>query len=221
MGSLTQRLDDLTSLQGLNIQSALGYAQPMIIPFRNIVIVPGKAPFSRFTEFPQHAIAEAEEVITPAEIKAKEKQALSKLGDTFFQCPLSFELDGEQFKLPIDPIISVNGKNVITRRYVSKSDMRGSIKESWSQDDYEISIYGVLMAENHEELMKQVVKLREICEARTSVKVICDYLQNNDGFNINDIAIESYDFPFTKGMENQSFSIRAYSDDGYSLLEEA
>ena len=187
--------------------SALGYAQPMVLPFgKDITVIANKRI----------------EIVSQSELKSTE--GLSNLGDNFFQCPLSFmigEKNEEVWKLPVDPLVSVNGKNVIKRRYVAKSNAkenrRGSIKECWSQDDYEITIAGVLIAEDNASLVELMKKLREICDKDEAVKVVCKYV--NDSFGINYIAIESYDFPFTKGMENQSFTIKAYSDDSYELLE--
>ena len=188
--------------------SALGYAQPMVLPFRDIVVVSGKQI----------------NVSGDPAIEAEARAGLANLGSTFFQCELSFVTDEkkeEVWKLPVDPLVSVNGKNVIKRRYVAKSNAkenrRGSIKECWSQDDYEITIAGVLIAEDNASLVEMMKKLREICDKDEAVKVVCKYV--NDSFGINYIAIESYDFPFTKGMENQSFTIKAYSDDSYELLE--
>ena len=187
--------------------SALGYAQPMVLPFgKDITVIANKRI----------------EIVSQSELKSTE--GLSNLGDNFFQCELSFVTDEkkeEVWKLPVDPLVSVNGKNVIKRRYVAKSNAkenrRGSIKECWSQDDYEITIAGVLIAEDNASLVELMKKLREICDKDEAVKVVCKYV--NDSFGINYIAIESYDFPFTKGMENQSFTIKAYSDDSYELLE--
>ena len=41
-----------------------------------------------------------------------------------------------------------------------------------------------------------------------------------NGAQITRIAIESFSFPHTAGAENQQFSIKAYSDDDFSLLIE-
>lgn len=190
-----------------HMTSALGYAQPMVLPFgKDITVIANKRI----------------EIVSQSELKSTE--GLSNLGDNFFQCEMSFmigEKNEEVWKLPVDPLVSVNGKNVIKRRYVAKSNAkenrRGSIKECWSQDDYEITIAGVLIAEDNASLVELMKKLREICDKDEAVKVVCKYV--NDSFGINYIAIESYDFPFTKGMENQSFTIKAYSDDSYELLE--
>ena len=69
-----------------------------------------------------------------------------------YQAPLSVKLESEAewWMLPFDPVISVTGKNIIIRRNVLKADSnrRGSIKEIWSQDDYEINIAGVLIGED-------------------------------------------------------------------------
>ena len=195
--------------------SALGYAQPMVLPFRNIVVV-SKGSNDKYVYENVDTIRKPDE--------GEMEKGLSNLGDNFFQCEMSFmtgEKNEEVWKLPVDPLVSVNGKNVIKRRYVAKSNAkenrRGSIKECWSQDDYEITIAGVLIAEDNASLVELMKKLREICDKDEAVKVVCKYV--NDSFGINYIAIESYDFPFTKGMENQSFTIKAYSDDSYELLE--
>lgn len=200
-------LHEKTNL-ALHVTNALGYAQPMVLPFKDIVIVSGK----------QINVGS-----NPA-VEAKAREGLANLGDNFFQCPLSFmtgEKNEEKWNLPVDPLVSVNGKNVIKRRYVAKANAkdnrRGSIKECWSQDDYEITIAGVLIAEDHASLVEMIKKLREICDKDEAVKVVCEYI--NESYGIHNIAIESYDFPFTKGMENQSFTIKAYSDDSYELLE--
>ena len=184
--------------------SALGYAQPMVLPFgKDITVIANKRI----------------EIVSQSELKSTE--GLSNLGDNFFQCPLSFMIDGEEWRLPVDPLVSVNGKNVIKRRYVAKSSNRGSIKECWSQDDYEISISGVIIAEDAEKLAVHLSNLRKVCNMAESVEIVSEFLNNPSTFGINHIAIESYDFPFTKGLENQSFTIKAYSDDSYELLEEA
>lgn len=200
-------------------QSALGYAQPMVLPFRNIVVVTGKSVNGRnLTTDKINVLDKAADKGTDPVVEAKSRQALSMLGETFFQCPVAFNIAGGMWTLPIDPLISVSNKNVIKRRYVSKSKMRGSIKECWSQDDCEVTIAGVIIGADGGDCADKVSKLREICEKAEAVEIVCEYL--NTTFGISRIAVESCDFPFTKGMENQSFTIKAYSDDGYELLEE-
>lgn len=132
-------------------------------------------------------------------------------------CPMKIGLsESAMWQLPIEPVITIAGKNRIVRRSVLKQNdrtnfKRGTIKELWSQDDYEITIAGLLINGRAEQLPeKELMKLREFCEARQSLFV---HSQLFRVFNIKRIAIESYEFPFTKGVENQLFTIKGYSDE--------
>ena len=62
--------------------------------------------------------------------------------------PLEISLvDQEDWWLvPIEPLITLTGRNIIVRRQVSKGKIRGSIKERWTQDDYQVKIEGALPA---------------------------------------------------------------------------
>lgn len=133
-------------------------------------------------------------------------------------CPLYIKLtsesDNKWWMFPMEPVIAVNGKNNIIRRDILKvldgdSQRRGSVKELWSQDDYEVNISGVFRSFNGELPIKDISKLRGMCEARETIDVKSELLIK---FGIERIAIEDFQFPFTKGMENQIFSIKAYSD---------
>ena len=210
-----------------HVTNALGYAQPMVLPFRNIVVVSkgsnGKYAYDsvdaiRKPSDDKYAYENIDTIRKPDE--GKMEKGLSNLGDNFFQCPLSFIIAGVEWRLPVDPLVSVSGKNVIKRRYVAKSSNRGSIKECWSQDDYDVNISGVIIAEDAVKLAEHLSNLRKVCNMAESVEIVSEFLNNPSTFGINRIAIESYDFPFTKGLENQSFTINAYSDDSYKLLEE-
>lgn len=133
--------------------------------------------------------------------------------------PLDIQVPGKDkmWTFPWEPLITLKGKNVITRRRVAKSEKRGTIKEYWTQDDYEINIQGMMMDSFDEQRYpkEDVDVLRRICEARESLRVNCDLLEL---FNIKQIVIEDYDIPFTKGENAQGFTLKAYSDDLYNLL---
>ena len=131
--------------------------------------------------------------------------------------PLSLRLDvegAEEWLLPEEPMISITGQNLITRRHVSKGRLRGSIKERWTQDDYTVKIEGLLLGRDGRYPKNDVEQLRRHCEAG-KVKVLCPLLEI---FGITQIAIESWDIPFTSGTTNQNYEITAYSDDIYKLL---
>ena len=194
--NLAEEINESTNLSKMGVTQATGYAQPMILPWKEVVKV--------------------------KRMNGSVDQSSFNSDVALYQCPITFKLSNELsedgFTLPVDPLIGVSGKNVIVRRYVSKSDRRGSVKERWSQDDYDITITGVIVAKDAKELGDYVSKLKKYCEAKEAIHVTSDFLYSIYG--IDRIAIESYEFPFTKGIENQAFSIKAYSDDLYELLEE-
>jgi hypothetical protein len=151
--------------------------------------------------------------------KSRYKNAVSKLPASFFSVKTTLAAaGGRAFEMPVDPLISVSGKNIIIRRYVAKSRMHGSVKERWSRDDCEITIAGSFQDDDSGAAEDHVRSLLEICEHAGSIEITCEPL--NRQFGITRIVIESYDFPFTRGEENQQFTIKAYSDDNYILLEE-
>lgn len=204
---MIDKLYDSTSL-ALRSQNALGFALPPFVPFKTKVKVRGYAGDG-----------------TPLSDELQEAVDSGRLaiGETCWQVPVRLRLDSEPEKdggllLPLDPLVSVSGRNVITRRYVSKSQKRGSIKERWSQDDWEITIAGLITDDDNATTAAYMAELRRYCEARESIHITCDLLNNY--FDVTRIAIETYDFPFTKGIENQQFTIKAYSDDLYDLLIE-
>ncbi len=131
--------------------------------------------------------------------------------------PLRFQLEesgAKDWLFPVEPMISINGQNILVRRHVNKGAIKGSIKERWTQDDYTVRIEGVLMSREGRYPEDDVVQLRKFCEAG-HVKALCPLLEV---FGISQLAIESWDIPFTVGVTNQNYSIQAYSDDIYKLL---
>lgn len=142
-------------------------------------------------------------------------------------CPLMmrWESEGKDYwwQFPLDPVVSVRGQNEIVKRSVLKvktgdKERRGTVKELWSQGDYEVSIAGTLQSGKDGKLPEEALrKLRNYCEGRESVEVSSPLL---DIFGIKRLAIESFEFPHTAGMENQMYSLTCSSDDFYkeSLL---
>lgn len=148
--------------------------------------------------------------------EAQQQEAVANANGVPMQCPLWMRLEGDEWwLLPYEPIITINGKNVIAKKQVAKGKVRGSIKERWSQDDYQISISGILMNPKGTGYPDEDVKaLKRLCEA-AKVQVMCPLFEI---FSIDQIVIESFDFPFTSGPFNQAYTIGAVSDDIYKLL---
>ena len=148
-------------------------------------------------------------------------------GQQFFPLSLSIDEGKTFFRLPYEPLISISGKNVISKRRVAKwnadnvKQLTGTIKERWSQDDYEITITGVLMGSLLRGNVKDCFpiadfqKLKEVLTHAKQVKVNCAPLEL---LGINDIVIDDFSFPFTKGENVQAYEIKACSDFSYNLL---
>lgn len=133
--------------------------------------------------------------------------------------PLSFRLpDGSWWLLPVEPLISISGKNTIVRRNVAKSERRGTIKERWAEDDLQINIQGTLV---HSDLYtypsQELSTLYQAITQRKAIEVKNELLQL---LNVHQIVVETYSFPFSKGENVQNYSIDAYSDDLYELFIE-
>jgi len=153
----------------------------------------------------------------------KDNNSLNYAGKTNSQLQLQNQFplklshkDLDDFTFPIDPIITLSFKNVITRRTISKGKKRGSVKERWTEDDVDITISGVFI-NNDDAYPEEVNKVRAFFEQHSAIDVTCTLLNDR---GINQIAIESLNLPFTKGKNNQAFEIKAFSDDVFTLLIE-
>jgi len=136
----------------------------------------------------------------------------TRIGLNTMQVPITLEIPGEnrKFTFPTDPLVSVSRKNIVVRRQVLKSSFRGTVKERWSEDDYNITIAGVFNTDEYSCVEDYITELLILAKADKSIRIICPYL--NDTYEILNIAIESVEFPFTQGENSQKFTIKAYSD---------
>ncbi|MDH1880928.1 DUF6046 domain-containing protein [Empedobacter sp. GD03797] len=143
----------------------------------------------------------------------------------FFPFSFKKETDKSWFLLPWEPMINIEAKNIIAKRYVAKQGKSniGSIKERWAADDYDITITGTLFGLKErgkvEETYprKDMERLRDYLLSGEALQVNCEPLQI---LNINRIVIETMNFPFTKGENVQAYEIKAVSDFEFNLLIE-
>jgi hypothetical protein len=126
------------------------------------------------------------------------------------------ELNSDFWQAPIDPIVSVSGRNLITRRNVSKTqakNFRGSVKELWSQDDWSVSISGVFLGPTAADDLQMLV---EMVNYQGDVAMYCDLF---DRLEIYSLVIESFTFNEpSPGL--YKWSLTCVSDDSYDLLVE-
>jgi len=171
-----------------------------------------------FAAIPPYFIGRRKDIFTEAVEPYKVSERLSTSGIVYSVMPLKVRRinDGKWFTFPLEPLVSISGKNIIVRRNVAKSKASGTIKEYWSQDDYEVTIQGVLTSTNEALYPEDDAKsLLALFNERQSVEVAQDVLLI---FGIKYLAIESISAPHTKGVNNQNFEIKAYSDNSINLL---
>lgn len=167
--------------------------------------------------------------VTAEELEQQIWSASPKQTEDEQYVPLKMSVDGVNwFLLPYEPIISVSGGNEVVKRNVAKwnkdfTHKRGTIKERWSQKDYEITITGVLMGNQLDGRFEESFpredfqKLKALLENAGEIHVNCPLLEQ---LEIHKIVVETFDFPFSKGENVQGYSIKAVSDDSYNLLIE-
>ena len=131
--------------------------------------------------------------------------------------PLSLRLpkSGEsEWLLPLEPMITISGKQILVKRQVMKGKARGSVKERWTLDDYSVKIEGILIGQDGRYPEDDVRQLRKMCEAG-EVLATCPLLEL---YGISRLVIESWEVPHTSGEANQNYSLSCLSDDSYKLL---
>ncbi|MCD7935979.1 MAG: DUF6046 domain-containing protein, partial [Tannerellaceae bacterium] len=123
---------------------------------------------------------------------------------------------GEWITFPLEPIVSVTSKNIIVRRHVAKAKEYGTIKERWSQDDFEVTIEGIIVNPGEKTYPTgNIHELLALFREKQEIEVNQDMLL---ALGIKFLAIQSIDFPHTQGINNQRFVIKAYSDTQAELL---
>lgn len=172
----------------------------------------------RYGAIPPFFIPRREDIITQVYDANEIMDDYMAAGVVHSQMPMTlFAMNSQdRFLLPFEPLVSVSGKNVIARRKVAKSRESGTIKERWSRDDYEVTIQGVLTSADRRKYPSGYMRnLLDLFREQRSVEVEQAVLAV---FGIRFLAIESVNFPHTKGLENQNYEIRAYSDTPIELL---
>jgi hypothetical protein len=130
--------------------------------------------------------------------------------------PVEIGPPGKRFRFPIEPLVSVRGRKIITRRTIAKRKSVGSVKEVWSVDDYEITIAGQLYNPDFDGFPTELVStLNGIFLSTKMLDISCAL---TDALGIFNVCIESMDLPATPGIQRQDFVIRCFSDNDFDLL---
>lgn len=140
--------------------------------------------------------------------------------------PLTFKRPGtnQSYQFPYEPLVSISGGNsIITRKVAKAKNFIGTVKEHWSQDDYEITITGVMLGAIEKGSIEdcypieQFERLKEFCTHPSGIELYCEPLQL---LGISRVVVKSFSFPFTKGENVQAYEIQCLSDFTSELLLE-
>lgn len=141
----------------------------------------------------------------------------SDLTGSLFKMPLTIiNPDGEDWTFPVEPIISVTSRKIIVK--TPMPSLGGSVKEEIMEDDYLITIRGVLLNEDNDNYpVDQIARLEELKRTTGGLDVVNKLL--NVGFGIMRMTIEQIVY---EGAENsqtqQRFVISALSDRSVDLV---
>ncbi|WP_348824013.1 DUF6046 domain-containing protein [Flavobacterium aestuarii] len=141
----------------------------------------------------------------------------------YFPLSFSFTENGTKWTFPFEPMINITSGNSIVKRNVSKqgNKLTGTIKESWSRKDFDITVTGVLigsiMQGKPEDCFpkEHFIELFNFLKHSKEIYVYCHPLEL---LGITKVVVEDYSFPFTKGENVQAYELKLISDFSYSLL---
>lgn len=112
-------------------------------------------------------------------------------------------------------IVEVNLAKNIVKTELAGGRKKGTVKEQIGFTDYSVSIKGMIISADDRYPHDEVLELKAMAEASTSIAInhkLLVYL------GITNIVIQSIDFPNKQGFQNvQPFSISAISDEPYVL----
>jgi hypothetical protein len=121
----------------------------------------------------------------------------------------------QTIQLPNEPIIEISGSKTIVKTAVD--GQRGTFKELFAINDYQVSIKGIVIQEDGSEnypkdLLRQ---LREMCERQSAIQITCDL---TNIFGITQLVIENYSFPAVLGAQSwQPFILNCLSDFDFDI----
>ena len=119
------------------------------------------------------------------------------------------------YRLPNEPLIELSAQKRIIITDIDGND--GSFKELFSNGDMQVTIRGVLVYDDDPEAYPedQVRALRNVLEKKTHIEIVNRLTAM---WNVEHVAIESYNFPAVPGeLGMQAYEIRALSDREFKL----
>jgi hypothetical protein len=122
-------------------------------------------------------------------------------------------------QLPNEPTVSASMSKTVVETPLTGNSRRGTVKELISCNDYEITIQGVCIDQEHvnaypEEQVKEIVALFERNEALLVESLFTGYL------GITRLVLKTLDFAEMRGIQHsQAYKITAVSDEDFMLIQ--
>ena len=134
---------------------------------------------------------------------------------SIFGTPLFMPCKIDDFWLPNEPLITLNGGKRIVKTVVA--GLKGTVKEEIATKDYLITIRGIVVNNDTNDYPEdEVGKLRTLCEKQGSHTVVNKLFRI---FGIDEMAIENYNiFGIAGHQSQQAYQIDALSDRPVELV---
>ncbi len=125
-----------------------------------------------------------------------------------------------EMQLP-HPVISVSSRKLIIETPLT--ERRGTVKELINTEDYDITIKGFIIGNDHEFPEKEVAKLRAIYEKNIPMSIKCPltdiFLLRPDRSGSDQVVMREIKFPSVTGVKNvRPYELRMVSDEPFNLI---
>jgi hypothetical protein len=122
----------------------------------------------------------------------------------------------KEYTMPATTVVEISRQKNIIKTPIAGRD--GSVKEAISNGDWLIKIRGFVINEQNPNVYPsdEMQTLHKYCEAKTAIPITCKLLQY---FEINEVVIDSYNFPRMEGYAGvQPFELDCLSDEPLELI---
>lgn len=122
----------------------------------------------------------------------------------------------KEYTMPATTVVEISRQKNIIKTPIAGRD--GTVKESISNGDWLVKIRGFVINEDNPNIYpsEEMALMHKYCEAKTAIPVTCKLLQY---FEINELVIESYNFPRMEGYAGvQPFELDCTSDEPVEMI---
>lgn len=131
--------------------------------------------------------------------------------------PTGFEIEGELFQLPNEPIITLSTQKKIVSTELAGNDGRGTVKEFISEGDWVINIDGLCIDQSKTGFPETQVALVNYIQEQKDIIVLKNYLTELNG--IKQVIVQSFKWKRLIGTPYSiGYSLKLISDFEFDLI---